>query len=79
MGAVTVYTVARWPRTAAAKSSAGYDTRQFEFVAESSSEAISKAVKDCPWRDPEHNFGFQVVATRVVFPTAAPIPEGRAD
>lgn len=76
MGAVTVYTVARWPRTAAAKSSAGYDTRQFEFVAESSSEAISKAVKDCPWRDPGHNFGFQVVATRVVFPTPAIPGEG---
>ena len=79
MSAVTVYTVARWPRTAGAKRAAGYETRQFEFIADSSSDAIAKAVSDCPWRDARDNFGFEVVATRVVFPTAAPIPEGSAE
>lgn len=67
MDAVTVYTVARWPRTAAAKRSAGYETRRFEFIAESSSNAVAKAVADCPWRDAAEHFGFEVVTTRVEF------------
>lgn len=68
---VTIYTVARWPITAGAKRSTGYDTRQFEFVAKSSSDAVAKAVRDCEWRHPERNFGFQVVSTRIVFPEPA--------
>lgn len=73
---VTIYTVARWPITAGAKRAAGYATRHFEFLAESSSDAIAKAVKDCEWRDPRYNFGFQVVSTRVVIPEAAALGGG---
>lgn len=63
---VTVYTVRRIPYTAAAKSSAGYDSREFEYVASGAREALSKAVADCEWRDPEHNFSWRVIGSRVV-------------
>lgn len=74
---VTVYTVRRVPRTAAAKSSAGYDAREFEYVADDASSAIAAAVAECPWRDAERNFWFDAVGSRVVVPESA--DTGRAE
>jgi hypothetical protein len=70
-GPVTIYTVARWPKTAAAKTSAGYETFRFEFIANSSSDALGKALEDCTWQNPGYNFGFRVISTRIVFPDGA--------
>jgi hypothetical protein len=63
---VTIYTVRRWPVTAAAKSSTGYGSHEFEFVADSAKDATAKAIAECEWRNATENFGFQTVASRVV-------------
>jgi hypothetical protein len=68
---VTIYTVSRWPITAAAKTSAGYKTLHFEFMANSSSDALGKALEDCTWQNPGYNFGFRVISTRIVFSDGA--------
>ena len=63
---VTVYTVRRSPYTAAAKRSAGYDSRDFEYVADGAKSALAKAVAECEWRDPESNFSWRVIGSRVI-------------
>lgn len=63
---VTVYTVRRIPYTAAAKTSAGYGSREFEYVADDAKSALAKAVAECEWRDPERNFTWRVVGSRVI-------------
>ena len=68
--AVTVYTVLRTPVTAAAKRSAGYDSREFEFIANSAAEARQAAISGCEWRDATSHFVFQTVASRVLLLTS---------
>ena len=63
---VTIYTVRRSPHTAAAKRSAGYDSRDFEYVADGAKSALAKAVAECEWRDPESNFSWRVIGSRVI-------------
>ena len=63
---ITVYTVRRSPYTAAAKRSAGYDSRDFEYVADGAKSALAKAVAECEWRDPESNFSWRVIGSRVI-------------
>lgn len=63
---VTIYTVRRSPYTAAAKRSAGYTVRDFEYVADSAKAALSKAIAECEWRDGEGNFSWLVIGSRVV-------------
>ena len=75
--AITIYTVRRWPVTAAAKSSAGYDPREYEYVAENATAAVSKAVSECEWRDAARNFRFQAVSSRVVVLGAVHADGGR--
>lgn len=72
---VTIYTVRRSPYTAAAKNSAGYSSPEFEYVGNSAGEALRKAVDECPWRDPEHNFRFSVISSRVVVVESAALGE----
>lgn len=63
---VTIYTVTRSPVTAGARSSAGYSSVEFEYMADSGREALNKAIDDCQWRDPTRNFSWSVTGTRVV-------------
>ena len=63
---MTIYTVRRSPYTAAAKTSAGYDSRDFEYVATDAKEALSKAIAECEWRDPARNFSWRVIGSRVI-------------
>lgn len=61
----TVYTVRRSPYTAAAKTSAGYNSVDMEYTANSAAEALEMAIKDCTWQDPTRNFRFHAISSRV--------------
>lgn len=58
-----IYTVAMVPITAGAKRVT--NQVNLEYEAESASEAISQAKRDCQWQSPDDNFAWSIIGRRV--------------